>query len=85
MWSNGIWGAGDWAATTLMMLLFWGPLVALLVWLIRSCGIGGGRTIVARTEPACADQILAERFARGEIDETQFTQGRDALRSGRSL
>lgn len=23
MWSNGVWGAGDWAAMSLMMLLFW--------------------------------------------------------------
>jgi len=37
----------------------------------------------APTAPAAvsAEQILAERFARGEIDEAEFVARRDALRS----
>jgi putative membrane protein len=33
--------------------------------------------------PVAAEQILAERFARGEIDEDEFWQRMTALRAGR--
>jgi putative membrane protein len=33
--------------------------------------------------PVTAEQILAERFARGEIDEDEFWQRMTALRAGR--
>jgi putative membrane protein len=33
--------------------------------------------------PATAEQILAERFARGEIDENEFWQRMTTLRAGR--
>ena len=37
--------------------------------------------IATAAEASPAEQILAERFARGEIDETEFRARRDALRS----
>ncbi len=40
----------------------------------RSCGTG----------PVTAEQILAERFARGEIDEDEFWQRMTTLRAGRA-
>jgi putative membrane protein len=33
--------------------------------------------------PVTAEQILAERFARGEVDEDEFWQRMTALRAGR--
>ncbi|WP_207456501.1 SHOCT domain-containing protein [Herbiconiux sp. SYSU D00978] len=32
---------------------------------------------------ASAEQVLGERFARGEIDETEYRQRLDVLRAGR--
>ena len=34
-------------------------------------------------EPIAPEQILAERFARGEIEEDEYRRRRDALRSTR--
>ncbi len=75
-WGNGGWGAGDWVAMSAMMILFWGALVALVVWVVRSNRSQehdpGGR----------ADALLAERFARGEIDGEEFTRSRELLNTG---
>jgi putative membrane protein len=79
-WGDRGWDAGDWLAMSLMMVAFWGLLVALVVWLVRS----------SRTEPTLpsgdaraltpsADEVLDERFARGEIDEDEFTRRRQVL------
>ena len=84
MWDNGSWGAGDWVAMSLMMLLVWVLLVALVVWLIRSFRNEPTRTDAERPAVARADEVLAERFARGEIDEDEFTHRRELLSSGRS-
>ena len=78
-WDHGGWGAGDWLAMSLMMLVFWGALIALVVWLIRS-----NRTDQRPDAPAStrrADEVLAERFARGEIDEDEFTRRRELLQT----
>lgn len=84
MWSNGVWEAGDWVAMSVMMLLFWGLLIAVTVWLIRSFGNGHARTEGAWNVSTHADEVLGERFARSEIDEAQFIHGRDLLHSAGS-
>jgi uncharacterized membrane protein len=35
-WNHGGWDAGGWLAISLMMVVFWGLVVALVVWLVRS-------------------------------------------------
>ncbi|MFP5326230.1 MAG: SHOCT domain-containing protein [Acidimicrobiia bacterium] len=59
---------------TITMLGFW----ALVAWVITSLvrGVGDGR----RSE---ADAILAERFARGEIEEEEYRRRRDLIRATR--
>jgi putative membrane protein len=59
--------------------------IALLVAASRSRRTGAAATatpLVPATPvgAAAAEQILAERFARGEIDEAEFVARRDALR-----
>lgn len=78
MWHDGDWGTGAWLAMSLMMLLFLGGLIALVVWLAR---IGAGRNprVDETSLPATPDEVLAERFARGEIDEDEFTRRRQVL------
>ena len=85
-WGHGAWGAGDWLAMSLMMAVFWGLLIALVIWLVRSYGDEPTRSTEPGTGTERADEVLAERFARGEIDEEEFTARRDTLHSasGRS-
>ncbi|MGO4471461.1 SHOCT domain-containing protein [Arthrobacter sp. M-10] len=76
-WGGSI-GIGGWIAMGLMMLLFWGGIATLVVLLLRGNHTGGR----GFQGPAVDDseRILNERFARGEIDETELTARRAALR-----
>ena len=79
---DGSWGAGDWAAMSVMMLLFWSALIALVVWIVRSLrGESGGDTATKPTADH-AQGVLAERFARGEIDDDEFQRRRELLHAG---
>jgi putative membrane protein len=73
-------GAGQWIAMSIMMVLLVGLLVALVVWLVRSTSQPSRGAPPAAT--SSAEQVLAERFARGEIDEEEFTRRRALLRAG---
>ena len=57
----------------LLMLLFWGALILLAVWLVRALFHGSDRS---PTAPAgrikSAREILDERYARGEITREQY-------------
>ena len=75
-WGYGGWGAGDWVAMSAMMIVFWGAVIALVVWLVRN-----GRS---ETPASRADTLLAERFARGEINGEEFTRSRELLHTGGS-
>jgi putative membrane protein len=72
-WDSGGWGA--WLPMTLMMLVVWGGLIALVVWAVR----GTGRPSEPRND---AESILEERFARGEIDADELASRRKALHAG---
>ena len=77
---DGSWGVGGWIAMSLMMLVFWGVPIALVVWLIRSSF--HPRQAAGATSRSSAEQVLAERYARGEIDEEEFSGRSEVLRQG---
>jgi putative membrane protein len=56
------------------MLVFWVGLIFLVVWVIRQFSNGSR----PRSERHALD-ILKERFARGEIESTEFEERRRAL------
>jgi putative membrane protein len=64
------WG---WIGGGLMMLIFWGGLIALVVFAARGFSTrpyqGEGKS-----RAPDAKEILAERFARGEISEEEFEE-----------
>lgn len=77
-WHDG-WGTGGWIAMAFVMMVIWTIVVAAIVAIVRS-------NLWRRPEPGPgrtddAEHILAERFARGEIDADEYTQRRDLLRS----
>lgn len=78
---DGNWSVGDWLAMSTMMLLFWGLSIGLVVWAVRSFGSGGQRADAKQGTAARPDEVLAERYARGEIDEDDFTRRRELLHS----
>jgi len=71
-------GVGAWILMGLGMLLFWGVVVTFVILLVRRTRTGSA--LLADPAPrSTALDILAERFARGEIDEEEFASRRRAL------
>jgi putative membrane protein len=61
------WGWGGWIGMSLSMLVFWGAVIWLIVWL------AGARSKTDAPAPSRrAEDVLAEWFARGDIDDTQY-------------
>ena len=79
-WDQGTWGAGDWLGMSLMMVAVAGLLVALAVWLVRSSRQPADRRGDVPPTTSRAEDVLAERFARGDIDAEEFTRDREVLR-----
>lgn len=71
-WWNGDWNWAAWLTMTVSMLVFWGLVIWGVVVFVR-----GGR---ADSGPvADPERILAERFARGEIDAEEYHQRVETL------
>ncbi|MEX2587915.1 MAG: SHOCT domain-containing protein [Actinomycetota bacterium] len=73
-----MYGYGGWWMW-LWMLLFWGGLIAVIVWAVQATQHRGSSE--GSKEAGRAMHILEERFARGEIDEEEFERRRRALES----
>jgi putative membrane protein len=89
MWVNGDWGWGSWVVMTLSMAAFWVMVAVVGLVLLRAWrdgdGRGGGRHASGTNAPGTVDrltpeQLLAERYARGEIDSAEFDERRRVLR-----
>ena len=75
-WWHNDWGWGVWFAMTVGMLLFWGAVIWLVVFLART----------ANEPPATRDpeRILAERFAAGAISSDEYQERLAVLRGSGS-
>jgi putative membrane protein len=72
-WEGMIWGG-------LMMLLFWGGLIALAVILIRTFAKSGSERSWTGGESAdTALEIIKKRYARGEISKSEYEEMRRDL------
>jgi putative membrane protein len=90
MWVRMMWwwpgGAGSgwaWVLMTIGMLLFWGVLIAGGIALVRALN-----RLTSGSEPAprpTPEQVLADRFARGEIDEDEYRRRLATLSSSGSV
>lgn len=80
-WYDNHWGPGGWIAMGLMMLAFWGLVAVLVVYAVRSLGHRPADHAGAPPAPDRAQQLLDERFARGEIDADEYNRRREVLRS----
>jgi putative membrane protein len=79
MWWYGN-GMGGWGYALMLVInvLFWGLIIFGVVALVRYLA-SGDRAAGPRLTP---EQLLAERFARGEIDEEEYHQRLTILRHG---
>lgn len=56
----------------LLMLLFWGLLIAGAVWLVKAILTGGASSgVLAERKRLNASEILNQRYAKGEITREQ--------------
>ena len=68
---DGGWGWGAWIFMSLMMVVFWGGVLAVIVWLVRSNSHSASASPSAPMTPLA---IAAERYARGEISDEEFAR-----------
>jgi putative membrane protein len=81
-WNGPRAGGWGWLGMSLGMLLFWAVVTTVVVLLARTIGTTKPAAPPA-VRPSAPEQILAERFARGEIDEKEFQARLAALREAR--
>ncbi|HEX5534463.1 MAG TPA: SHOCT domain-containing protein [Actinomycetales bacterium] len=62
-WMLPVWG---------MMMFFWLGLIVLVVWLVLR--FGRPHSFTGGDDLATARRILAERYARGELDHDEYDQ-----------
>ncbi|MFD8325514.1 SHOCT domain-containing protein [Streptomyces lydicus] len=88
-WYDGHLNGWGWFAMSVGMVLFWALIitVAILAFraLSRSAPLGGSSPSRRPAPPADGgpEQILAERYARGEIDEDEYRRRLATLRGTR--
>jgi putative membrane protein len=82
MYWNGEMGAWGYILMGLSFVAFWGAVVTALILVIRSMGPANRRDEDQNREGNPED-LLAARFARGEIDESEYTARLAVLRRGR--
>ncbi|MEU9794393.1 hypothetical protein AB0E27_27875 [Streptomyces sparsogenes] len=91
MWYDGGWGWGGWFFMAVFMVLFWALVIFGIVALVRYFS-GSPHDRPSGRHPSSgepgwgsrrAEDLLAERFARGEIDEDEYKRRLALLREHR--
>jgi len=80
MWS--VWGWGGMFIGISVMLLFWGIIITLVFFAVRSLirsSESSGPRVVHPTERQTPLEILQERYARGEINRQEYKEMRGDL------
>lgn len=79
MWWQNDMGWGGWVVATLTMVAFWSLVVFAVLAIFR-----GDRDHSAQApQERAPQQILAERFARGELDEAEYRARQQVLQTSR--
>lgn len=78
-YGDGMSGWG-YALMTVSQVLLWALIVVGIVALVRYIGRRTTSSGAGGASRPSAEELLAERFARGEIDEQEYQRGLDTLR-----
>lgn len=76
-WNGGMDGWG-YLLMGLSFLMFWAAVITALIFIFRCMAAKNGKSDQARE--GSPERLLAECFARGEIDENEYTARLDVLR-----
>jgi putative membrane protein len=82
-WYGGGMSGWGYALMSVSMILFWGAVIFGIVLLVRYLGRGGQPPAAppqSAEPPPSPERLLAERFARGDIDDEQYRQRLAVLR-----
>ena len=79
MWYGDHMSGWGWALMAMSTLIFWSMIIAGIVVLVRYLNRSEQRGNVQSVVRARPEHVLAERFARGEIDEAEFHRRLDTL------
>jgi putative membrane protein len=71
-------GFGWWLVMTLGMVVFWGAVIALVVWLLRG-GVAAAHPGSAEHREPTAREILDRRLAEGSLDVEEYERRRRLL------
>jgi uncharacterized membrane protein/Zn-dependent protease with chaperone function len=82
MMDDGHWGWGSWILTTFATVVFWALVITAVVLLARYLLSLSQRTTgtTHATGASDAEQVLAERYARGDIDDDEYKRRLGLLR-----
>ena len=75
-WHDSGWA---WASMTVMMVAFWAFVVVVIVWVARSLKDPQGGSGSVGPPTRSPQDILAERYARGEIDSDEYRRRLDDI------
>ena len=78
------WGWGGWILMGVVMVVFWAVVITLVVLAVRYLSADRGtRPAPPASAQSRAEDLLAERFARGEIDDEEYRHRLTLLREHR--
>ncbi len=84
MWNGGGWGWGWIVGAVVLVVLFALVITAIILTVRYLSGGGGHRGPGSPHQAQGAEDVLGERFARGEIDEDEYRRRMTTLQEHRS-
>ncbi|MGO9159049.1 SHOCT domain-containing protein [Mycobacterium sp.] len=84
MWNGGGWGWG-WIVGAVVLVVLFALVITAVILTVRYFSEGGGHRGPGSPQQARgAEDVLGERFARGEIDEDEYRRRMTTLQEHRS-
>lgn len=80
---GGGWGWVGWIVTAVVLVLIFAALITAVVFAVRYFSGDGHRGPGSPQQARSAEDVLAERFARGEIEEDEYRRRMTALHEHR--
>jgi putative membrane protein len=82
MWYGSNAGWGGWLLMTIAMVLFWALIITAVVLIVRYL-VSQRPTGTSAESARTPEEVLAERYARGEIDDDEYQRRLSLLRQNR--